>query len=834
MKLSKSLSILSLITLLALGACGSNSSSEDSTTTSSNNTNDNSTSGTNNSNSSNEDSAYSNSNNDSPYEFYIEGESDDWEGSKMPDTDKVVLMCAKNTGYSKVYAWYGSAKNITASWPGDAMSSYDDNYLTYTFNNPPTTEFSVIFNNGSSGQTKDLEGIINGPGYYWYTNAGELIASDTMANPNVSAKRKMVKGPGAFTGGTDNASDYTKFKFWDEYPASYWKTINKYSGDRTDFRQESIYFAITTRFYNGDPSNDADCWDGSNAHNPASDPAWRGDFKGLIEKMDYIKALGFTAIWITPIVSNASGYDYHGYHAINFSQVDHRYLSEDVSFQDVINEAHKRDMKIVLDVVFNHTSNFGEENLFPMFIKDNSVDSDDMANSIALNVNGPLYALHSDYNHALSNSFSLRASTYADSKGDPNDIYHHAGQFGNWEDQKAQVTSIAGDCVDLNTENPRVAEYIVDSYGQFIRMGVDAFRIDTMAHINRLTLNKYYFPALKEYARRCRNDDNFFMFGEVCARVTSLDNHGVYSITPQHYTWNENKIYAWGDKDTNLASAEQHWYDYQSDASKSGTSNNCYLNAGYTYHTPDHSRWSGSSVIDFRMHRNFGKIQEAYTNAVNDDKYFNDATYNVVYVDSHDYSPEEPNEKTRPTYTVDEWAEKLNMMFTFRGIPCLYYGSEIRFAAGYPIDVGTTAPLSTTGRAYFGDNIEGDLTVNGFGNVASSSGTVKTTLSGNLVKHIQMLNKMRLSTKALQMGQYTSIGDRAFVKRYTNGSEDSIACVVMNGSATFSGLPNGKYVDLVTGDIKTGSSFTAYANGQSNLRVYVLNGSKIGGSPLVS
>lgn len=83
-------------------------------------------------------------------------------------------------------------------------------------------------------------------------------------------------------------------------------------GGRTDFRDETIYFAMTTRFYDGDASNNTYCWDGNQAGNVANqDPEWRGDFKGLIEKLDYIKALGFTAIWITPVVQNASGYDYH-------------------------------------------------------------------------------------------------------------------------------------------------------------------------------------------------------------------------------------------------------------------------------------------------------------------------------------------------------------------------------------------------------------------------------------------------------------------------------------------------------------------------------------------
>ncbi|MDD6701569.1 MAG: hypothetical protein PUE35_03070, partial [Bacteroidales bacterium] len=60
-------------------------------------------------------------------------------------------------------------------------------------------------------------------------------------------------------------------------------------GNRTDFRDETIYFSMTTRFYDGDPNNNTYCWDGVLNVN---DPEWRGDFKGLIDKLDYIKALG--------------------------------------------------------------------------------------------------------------------------------------------------------------------------------------------------------------------------------------------------------------------------------------------------------------------------------------------------------------------------------------------------------------------------------------------------------------------------------------------------------------------------------------------------------------
>lgn len=147
-------------------------------------------------------------------------------------------------------------------------------------------------------------------------------------------------------------------------------------GNRDDFRDETIYFVMTTRFYDGDKSNNVQCWDGQQYND--GDPAWRGDFKGLIEKLDYIKALGFTAIWITPVVENASGYDYHGYHASDFSKVDHRYESEDVTFKSLIDAAHQRGMKVILDIVLNHTGNFGEANLCKLFDRNWKGDQSDI------------------------------------------------------------------------------------------------------------------------------------------------------------------------------------------------------------------------------------------------------------------------------------------------------------------------------------------------------------------------------------------------------------------------------------------------------------------------
>ena len=174
-------------------------------------------------------------------------------------------------------------------------------------------------------------------------------------------------------------------------------------------------------------------------------------------------------------------------------------------------------------------------------------------------------------------------------------------------------------------------------------------------------------------------------------------------------------------------------------------------------------------------------------------------------------------------------------MWTFRGIPCIYYGSEIQFQAGEVIDVGPNKPLANTGRAYFGDNITGSVTATGFGTYSNASGNVAATLNKPLAKHLQQLNQIRRAIPALQKGQYTtnnvSNGNIAFTKRYTAGGVDSLACVAISGGATFRNLPNGTYVDAVTGDRQTvsGGTLTVPSIAKGNMRVYVLNGpGKIG------
>ena len=632
------------------------------------------------------------------------------------------------------------------------------------------------------------------------------------------------------------------------YALSSWAANSSFLS-RTDFRDESIYFVMTTRFYNGDPGNDVQCWDAQNYN--VGDPAWRGDFKGLIEKMDYIKALGFTAIWVTPIVENASGYDYHGYHAHDFSKVDHRYESEGVSFQQVIEEAHKRGMKVILDIVLNHTGNFGEANLCKLFTRDWTKDQsmiDECMVPLTKKNGGKL----PDNYLSLpgGEQYSARLSQMKNTTGvnyDVHNYWHHFGH-GNWDDPSRWWMQIAGDCVDLNTEHPYVYNYLIECYSKFIKMGLDGFRIDTGGHIPRLTFNQAFIPAFQAAAESAeakskRGNMPFYMFAEVCARYTGIWYREQPNLSPLYYTWKENKTYAWdenpaswdnivaleGDKcdtHTNHKSVQQS----ASDASKP-TSQNAFLN-GNNYRTPDYSKASGLNVIDFTMHHNFRSAGEAWNIAQQgNDQYYNDATWNVVYVDSHDYAPNGAPEDKRFSGDESTLAENWSLMFTHRGVPCIYYGSEIQFKKGCVIDKGPNEALKNTGRAYFGGYIKGNATVTDFATYTNATGNMAATLSHPLAKHVQRLNKIRQAVPALRKGQYSMDGCNgsfAFKRRYTDANTDSYALVCISGGATFSNVLNGKYTDCVTGEVinVTNGTLKANCSGKGNLRVFVLDTEK--------
>ncbi|ULQ60955.1 Ig-like domain-containing protein [Brucepastera parasyntrophica] len=693
---------------------------------------------------------------------------------------------------------------------------------------------------------------------------------------------------------------------------TFYYRVGQVTTSRFDPRQETIYFLLTTRWFDGDTSNSVgDDWcsytpervSGSIANHGFTGPedvTWRGDFKGLVDKMDYIKALGFTTIWITPIVQNRSPLAYHGYHAWDMTREDARLESPGYDFQRVIDEAHARDMKICLDIVINHSGRFGlkdfaevkynrDAGLYPVPTGWESFTFDESAYQSGNSQNYPngwqydglaspgnypaghakagqripayatftqdsrpftaadiaqYPALATDkangylkYQWPSTESYvktidgkpysepnSLDYSGYKNSarrlRGHNTGFPTGSGSFDNFPD--AHFDSLHEDCPDLNVENPEVQQYILNAYFRYIDMGVDMFRVDTVMHMHKQTLNEMYWPqmmARAESASAARGGADFFIFGEVANFVNNLDDRPA-QLQQSNYTWDMT-------------------------VEGKGNSSNHLLN-GNNYRTPDYSHKTVPSspyhvsVIDIISHNGFcDGVGGAYGRALGNSYAYNDATYLTWYTDSHDYGPNKGE-----TRWQGDFAAAWSMLFTFRGIPVVYYGSEIRFAAGLPNDwpgggsAGADMSLEKTGRSYYGPNLEGNVTATGFGEY-SASGQVATTLSHELAKHLQGLNKIRHAVPALQMGQYSTDGHSGgwagYKRRYTGTNKitgaaiDSYVLVgVGQGTHTWTGVLNGTYIDCVTGNSITvtngNTSFTVSNGGDAGLGVYVLTG----------
>ncbi|WP_294428103.1 alpha-amylase family glycosyl hydrolase [uncultured Treponema sp.] len=713
---------------------------------------------------------------------------------------------------------------------------------------------------------------------------------------------------------------------------------------RWDPRQESIYFLLTARWFDGDSSNsigDENCsWTEARANDniPSSedgftgpeDVSWRGDFKGLVEKMDYIKALGFTCIWITPVVQNRSPLCYHGYHAWDMYREDARLVSPGYDFQRVIDEAHARGMKICLDIVLQHSGRFGLKDFIeykynrdpltyptPVGWENFTYDEDayesayrvanktgvtsvqkfpngweydgltspgkypagytikignenvdvggtdmppyvsfvgdvrpflpmDIQKYSQLAMNGTTaskfqwpttetYVLTADTGNFSEVNGGKTSDYIYDQYVNSPEMHVHAwsngfndsGMFDKYPD--ANLRTMHEDCPDLNTESAEVQEYVINAYKRYIDMGVDMFRVDTIMHVDKKTLNDHFWPAFMEEAatanaKAARGGGDFFIFGEVANFVNNLSDKPKPLRQP-NYTWDN--------------TVEPDLYDI---------SNNHLLN-GNEYRMPDYSHKVEPSsdyhvsTIDIIAHNGFcDGVGGAYGRALGNDGKYNDATYLTWYTDSHDYGPNKGE-----TRWQGDFAGAWSMLFTFRGIPIVYYGSEIRFAAGKPNDWpgggsnGVNMSLEKTGRAYYGAHLEGTVRATDFG-VYSASGEVEKTLSKDMCKHLRDLNKIRLAVPALQMGQYSTLGHSGgwagYKRRYTGTNKitgeaiDSYCLVgVGSGTHTWTGVLDGTYIDAVSGKSVTVSggtaSFTPATGGDSTdaaLVVLVHNG----------
>jgi glycosidase len=457
-----------------------------------------------------------------------------------------------------------------------------------------------------------------------------------------------------------------------------------YYGTLEPFAGEAIYFVLTDRFANGDPGNDQR--DQGGAHPTFDLPLapcdgvsgnigyLGGDFRGLLDNAGYIRDLGFTAVWITPIVDNPdqafTGGDkitcdgflsdrgktgYHGYWGVDFYRLDEHLPSAGLDFAAFTRGMHAQGLKTVLDIVGNHGS--------PAW---------------TMPVAQPQFGQLFDAQGRLVADHQNLPPQQLDPAHNP----LHA--FYNTQPDLAQLS-------DLDADNPAVMDYLVGAYLQWIGQGVDALRIDTIRH------QPLWF--WKEFARRIRAEHpGMFMFGEAF-------DYDAAKIAP--FTLAEN---------------------------------------------------GGISVLDFPMKQAMDEVfgrkgagfeRLAQALHLQGGPYANPYDLTTFY-DNHDM----PRLDASDAGFIDAH----NWLFTARGIPVVYYGSETGFMRGRGEHRGN--------RNYFGQE------------------RIDAAPGSDIHRNLKRIATLRRQSPALQRGVQLDVrlaGDQAvFYRVYQHEGTNQTALVLLN------------------------------------------------------
>ncbi|WP_408951167.1 alpha-amylase family glycosyl hydrolase [Lysobacter sp. Hz 25] len=462
----------------------------------------------------------------------------------------------------------------------------------------------------------------------------------------------------------------------------YYGTLEPMAGD-------AVYFVVTDRFVDGDPSNDQREQGGPDPRTRSFDRPVAGapvdesdnigylggDFKGLLDNAGYIRDMGFGAVWLTPIVDNPdqafTGGDavtwggafqdrgktgYHGYWGVDFYRLDEHLPSPGLDFAGLTQGLKRQGLKTVLDIVANHGS--------PSFTM-----PADQPKYGEIYRDGVLVADHQNL-----------APEQLDPARNPLHRFFHA--------QKDLVQ-----LSNLDDTNPQVLDYFVGAYSQWIDQGADAFRIDTIRHMPH--------AFWKVFAERIRaKRPGFFMFGEAF-------DYRAEHIAP--FTWAEN---------------------------------------------------GGISVLDFPLKEGLAEVfgvKEAGYERLSPRLYLRDGPYAnpyelMTFYDNHDMP--------RLSASDEGFIDANNWLFTARGIPVIYYGSEIGFQRGRAEHAGN--------RNYFGQE------------------RIDAAKTHPIHAALKRIAKVREASPALQRGLQLNLllqGERAaFYRVYQHAGQAQIALVLLNKS----------------------------------------------------
>lgn len=479
-----------------------------------------------------------------------------------------------------------------------------------------------------------------------------------------------------------------------------WPLLPKPLGNGTLYAKgvtsrDFIDLLLTDRFSNGDPSNDriTDMRDQS-LNRDSMYLRHGGDFQGIINHIGYFKSLGITTLWLTPVMENdMPNRTEHGYAITDHYRIDPRYGSAEL-YKSLIDLLHKNDMKMIMDVVYNHTGLYH-------FLEQDLPDSTWM------------------HRWPKFTQTNYREQTQFDPYAAPSD-------------KKRMVDGwFTAQMPDINQSNPYMANYLIQNIIWYVqKFGIDGIRIDTYTYNDQ------------QFANRC--------------------NQAIRNEFPKITLFGETRVF--------------------------GVANQAYFNRN-VFDLPFKSNLLGSVDFQCLYYGIIPALTEPFdwTTGVNrlyytlsSDFLNKDATGNVLLLDNHD----EP----RFFSVVGEDAEKQKMgyewLLTCRGIPQLYYGSEVLLK-------GFTNPDGLV-RADFPGGWPGDPK-----NAFTGAGLNEKELAvQSLVKKLGTFRKTSSALQSGRMMHYIPVNGLYVYFRYD--SNQTIMCV-MNTAQKESAVDFSKYAERTTG-----------------------------------
>jgi glycosidase len=464
---------------------------------------------------------------------------------------------------------------------------------------------------------------------------------------------------------------------------------NKFKGfDKSDV----MYLIMADRFCDGNPANNkiGDSLDQFTAKD--LDGRKGGDIEGITSKLNYIKNLGVTSVWITPMLENNMWMSYHGYAATDLYKIDPRFGSNDL-YKELVNQAHDKGLKIIMDHVSNHIG------INHWWMKDLP---------FAGWINGTVEK-HLPANH--------NKMTFPDpySPGESIDLTWD-GWFTNY-------------MVDLNQANPFLKKYLIQNTIWWIEyLGIDGIREDTYPYCNQYAMADWAKAILDEYP-------NFNIVGEI-----------------------------WTGEPAYLAAYQQK--------NKFGV----HLDT----HLPCVTDFALSDA--FRDYLSGKKGLEGIFNTLAQDFLYYDANNLLTFFDNHDIS--------RGLFVANKDMEKykiaLTILLTTRGIPKIFYGSEIGIVGEN--NHGTI-------RSPFPGGFEND-SINAFYSCD------RTEYQQDIFDFTQNLLELRKNHKSLSEGKLTHFYPFDNVYVYFRETDDESTMIIVNGSDKESEVDLNKYKETLAKTLK--------------------------------